>query len=557
MHLAKLKIENLALVDSIDIDFTAKWSCVTGETGAGKSMILGALRLLLGGRADASLIRKGENRTIVEGVFSAGSENDPCEIIWKRKLADEGFELEPDEPIIIRRELTKTGKNLAQIAGRIVTVKQLATLVENMIDIHSQHDHQSLMKKNEQRKALDSFAGVKGLLSEVAGNYKKWHAAEKEYNEWALKERELRREEDLLKFQFNEISNAKLQLNEDTDLLQKEKALANSEEIGNIISELLTLLENDEYGVLSALRKAQREFIRLKNLDSSADKLGDAISESLIGLSDFNQQLASYEAKIETDPKKLIDVQNRIDLITQLKKKYGDTLQEIIDFADEVEKKLSMIDNFDEHVAGLKIKVDTAKVELEKSAAKLTKKRIVAAKKLSREIKKELETLGLKDADFVVQMQTLNNINATGAEEIEFLVALNPGEDAKPLAKVASGGELSRITLALKCIMTNTDDVPILVFDEIDSGISGTVAHAVGERLKKLSSDHQIFVITHMPQIASRSENHYTVTKKVHARRTNVAIDKLNEKDREKEIARMLGGESKTTIAHAKELLNN
>ena len=557
MHLAKLKIENLALVDSIEIDFAPEWSCVTGETGAGKSMILGAMRLLLGGRADASLIRKGADRTIVEGVFVSGNKNDLCEIEWKNKLAEAGFELEKDDPIIIRRELTKSGRNVAQIAGRLVTAKQLTSLTENIIDIHSQHDHQSLMRKSEQRRALDSFAGVKSLLTEVAVNYKEWHLAEKKYSEWALKERELRREEDLLKFQFEEISGAKLQLNEDIELLQKEKTLANAEEIGLIISELSSLIEDDEHSVLSVLRKAQREFMRLKNMDPAAEKLGDSISQSLIELSDFNQQLGSYEDKIETEPKKLTIVQNRIDTITQLKKKYGDTLQEIIDFADEVEKKLSAIDNFDEHVADLKLKVESAKDKLGKSAAKLTKKRTVAAKKLSTEIKKELKTLGLKDAKFVAQIQTLNEINSTGAEEIEFLIAVNPGEDVKPLAKVASGGELSRITLALKCIMTNTDDVPILVFDEIDSGISGTVAHAVGERLKLLSANHQVFVITHMPQIASRSKRHYTVKKKVSAGRTSVMIEFLEEEERENEIARMLGGESETTVAHAKELLKN
>ncbi|RLD12190.1 MAG: DNA repair protein RecN [Chlamydiae bacterium] len=557
MYLAKLKIENLALVDSIDIDFAKKWSCVTGETGAGKSMILGALRLLLGGRADVSLIRKGAERAIVEGVFLASDKNDICEHEWKNTLAETGFELESEEPIIIRRELTKTGRSIAQIAGRLVTAKQLAALTKNIIDIHSQHDHQSLIRRAEQRRALDSFASAKSLLNEVAATYKKWRKAENEYNELAKRERQLRREEDLLKFQFEEISSAKLQTNEDKELLQKEKSLANAEEIGNIISELTALLENDDHGVLSNLRIAQREFMRLKNLDPVAEKLGDSLSQSLIELGDFNQQLASYEDGIETNPKKLTAVQNRIDIITQLKKKYGETLNEIIAFADEVEKKLSMIENFDEHVAELKLKTENAKITLDKSAAKLTKKRAAAAKKLSMEIKRELKTLGLKDAKFVAQMQTLNEISATGAEGIEFLISVNPGEDAKPLAKVVSGGELSRITLALKCIMTNSDDVPILVFDEIDAGISGTVAHAVGERLKKLSSNHQIFVITHMPQIASRSENHFTVTKKIHNGRTSVTIDKLDKKEREKEIARMLGGESKTTIAHAKELLNN
>ena len=554
MRLAKLKIKNLALVENIDTDFLNGWTCITGETGAGKSMILGALKLLLGSRADVSLIRKNVERAIVEGVFLTDGDDDER---WKKKLADNGFELEPDEPIIIRRELTKSGRSVAQIAGRLVTAKQLAALTENLIDIHSQHEHQSLMKKNEQRRTLDAFAGAKKLLEEVAKNFRELQHAEQEYNELANRERELRREEDLLRFQFDEITNAKLLSGEESELIHKEKALANAEEIGEVTTGLLNLFEEDEHGILTALRAAQKEFSHLKKLDDRAEGLGDSLSSALIELSEFAAQLASYQTEIEVDPGKLSEVQNRLYTITMLKKKYGDSIEEILNFAAEVEKKLSAIDNFEDKVEELKKKAEAEREKLKVSSEKLTKKRTAAAKKLSDKIQHELKTLGLKDAKLVVQLEPLEKISASGAEEVEFLIAVNPGEDAKPLAKVASGGELSRITLALKCILTSADDVPILVFDEIDAGISGTVAHAVGERLKKLSSSHQIFVITHMPQIAARADSQFTVIKKVSDGRTSVEIELLEEASREKEIARMLGGAGNTAVAHAKELLNS
>ena len=557
MRLSKLKIKNLALVEQIDCDFSNGWTCVTGETGAGKSMILGALRLLLGGRADAALLRKNAERAIVEGVFIADDVNDSFDKKWKKNLASAGFELEPDDPIIIRRELTKSGRSIAQIAGRLVTAKQLAELTGNLIDIHSQNEHQSLMKKNEQRRMLDVFAGAKNLLNEVAKNFRDLQMAENEYNELANRERELRREEDLLRFQFDEISKAKLAPGEEVNLIHKEKTLANAEELAEVVSGLINLLEDDEQGLLSKLRVAQKEFARLKKLDDQAELLGASLSNALIELNEFSAQLAGYQNDIEVDPTKLNDVQDRLYTITTLKKKYGESIEEILSFAAEVEKKLAAIDNFEDKVEELKIKAESAREKLKVSAEKLSKKRAAAASKLAKNIKNELKELGLKDAQFLVRLKPLDKISSSGAEDVEFLIAVNPGEEPKPLAKVASGGELSRITLALKCILTNADDVPILVFDEIDAGISGTVAHAVADRLKKLSSDHQIFVITHMPQIASRADNHYTVIKKVTDGRTSVTIEFLSDAEREKEIARMLGGASETTIAHAKELLKN
>ncbi|MCK4981566.1 MAG: DNA repair protein RecN, partial [Victivallaceae bacterium] len=557
VHLTKLKIENLALVDSLDIDFLSGGISVTGETGAGKSMILGALRLLVGGRADATMLRKGKDRAIIEGVYEADSKDDAREQEWKKRLTEAGFELDKNDPVIIRRELTRTGRSIAQIAGRLVTVKQLAELTENLIDIHSQRDQQSLSRKSQQREAVDSFAGTGKLVREVADNYHKWKSAKADYDEWLSRERELRREEDLFQFQLNEIRGANIQIDEDKELSQRENILANAGEIRSTIAKILSLLQNDDSGVLNQLSGLRREFQKIIKLDNKTGEWEELLAQSLVTLSEFEQQLSSYQEGIYVNPAELINVQDRLDTLSKLKRKYGDTLEEVINFANEVEDKLNTLGNFDEHVSGLKIKVEQAKKHLDMSAEKLTKKRIKAAEKLSKIVKSELSDLGMKETNFFVKIETRDEITETGAEDIEFYIAVNPGEDAKPISKVASGGELSRITLAIKCVTTCNNDVPILIFDEIDSGIGGTVAHAVAERLLRLADEHQIFVITHMPQIACRSKSHFVVTKKTSGNKTSVRIDYLQPEKRDKEIARMLGGESETTLAHAKELLKN
>lgn len=554
MYLSRLKIDNFALVDSLDAEFEPGLLAVTGETGAGKSMILGSLQLLLGGRADIAKVRKGEKKAVVQGVFETLAPNDKVEKNLKKQLRDSGFEIEDDEPVIIKREVSASGKSAAQIAGNLISIKQLAEFTDSLIDIHSQHDQQSLMKRIWQQQTLDAFAGAEETADKVKTLFSEWRVLLAEIEDKQKHERELRQREDILKYQLKEINDAKLVPGEEKELLEKESFLANSEEIVAAAASISSSLNDEDFGVISKLQNIQRELSRLNELDSRTVEWSELLSQSLINIDDFERQLSSYKDKLEVDPKELLKVQDRLHLISQLKKKYGNSEEEILNYAIKIDAQLQESGSFDENIKQLEKEADDIFRRLQSAANKLGEKRKKTAAKLQKEMEKELEKLGMKNAEFIVDLAPYEEITSYGNEKVEFKISVNPGEDPKPLGKVASGGELSRITLALKCIVTTNVNLPVMVFDEIDAGVSGSIAHAVGERLQKLGEKHQIFAITHMPQIACRGESHFVVEKSVVKERTSVTIKKLNINDKEKEIARMLGGESKTAIAHAKEL---
>lgn len=552
MFLARLKIDNLALVESLDVEFEPRLIAVTGETGAGKSMILGSLMLLLGQRAESGLVRKGAKRASVEAVFDL-SGGIPAALA--SALRDLGIELEPNEPLILRRDISDNSRAAAQIAGRLVSVRQLGELTALLLDIHSQHDQQSLTQRRWQRDVLDAFAGAASLADTVRSLFDQWSAAQREHDDWLARERELRRNEDLLRFQLNEISQAHLNPDEEPELLVRENLLANAEKLGAAAAALLATLQNDEHGVSAALQLMQRQLLHMQQLDPRTAEWAALISSAQDNLAEFERACAAYADQLESDPAELARVQARLHLIDQLKKKYGDSIPDILAFAENVKRELADLGSFEERVQNLKSRADALRAQLEQAAAQLSARRRAAAPKLARAVEKELAQLGMEHTRLHVALQPLDALSASGAESVEFLVATNPGEDPKPLAKVASGGELSRITLALKCVATCRDDVPVLIFDEIDAGISGTVAHAVGERLRRLSANHQVFVITHMAQIAARAASHFAVSKSVSADRTAVAMTLLTGAAREDELARMLGGDSKAARAHARELL--
>jgi len=557
MHLARLRIENLALVDALDAAFEAGTTAVTGETGAGKSMILGSLELLLGSRADAAMVRKGAPRATVEAVIEAVAGPGRSAEALRSVLGPLGIELDGDEPLILRREVAESGRSIAHVGGRLVTVRQLAEITANLIDLHSQHDQQSLTQRRWQREALDSFGGALELADTVRSAYQAWRAARAEHEDWLARERELRRQEDLFRFQSAEIRKAQLQPGEEESLLQRETMLANAEALRGTATTVLDLLGNEEQGAAARLRSAQRELQRLAQLDPGAASWSETLTETLVRCVELERECTAYLERLEVNPGELEKVQDRLHLIGQLKKKYGDSIDAVLEFAAKAEQDLAALGNFEDKLAGLDAKAKALETELKAQAAKLSAKRRAAAGKLSTQVEKELAQLGMKGTSFVVSLEPGAEITASGAEDIEFLIAVNPGEDPKPLTKVASGGELSRITLALKCVAMRGDDVPVLVFDEIDAGVGGTVAHAVGERLQALGEHHQVFVITHLPQIACRADAQFAVSKTVSGDRTTVAMTLLAGDAREKELARMLGGESKTALAHAHELAGN
>ncbi len=555
MYLSRLHIENLALVESLDVEFPVSVVAVTGETGAGKSMILGSIQLLLGERADVTLVRKGAEKAIVEGLFETRESDIERDRHRRQQLRDSGFDIDDDEPLILRREVSASGRSIAYVAGRMVPVKQLAELADNLVDIHSQHAQQSLVQRRWQRQALDEFAGTGDLAETVCQRYRRWTAVQAELDEWREKERDLRRQEDLYTYQHEEIKAAGLKdPGEEANLLERENILAHAEELGSTATDLCELFGEEQQGIVPRIHAAHRLLKRLSELDPALSEVNAGIEQVIISLSDLEQQINTYQTTIEEDPDALQQVQDRLHLISQLKKKYGDSIAEILAYAGTIEKQLSDIGSYEDRLATLEQQRDSSRKELEAAAAQLTKKRAEAALKLSGLVEKELGNLGMREARFVVALEPSEEITAHGAEQVELRIAVNPGEDLKPLAKVASGGELSRITLALKCITTGNDDVQILLFDEIDTGISAVIGQAVGERLQKLGNGHQVFVITHMPHIACRGDVQFTVLKAVEGNRTQVTMKKLDKGERRKEIARMLGGESEMTMAHADEL---
>ena len=557
MHLARLRIENLALVDALDAAFAPGMIAVTGETGAGKSMILGSLELLLGARADVGLVRKGAARAVVEAVFEPCGGTDRRARALRAEFETIGIVLDDDDPLILRREIAQSGRSIAQVAGRLVTVRQLASITTHLIDIHSQHDQQSLTQKRWQRDALDAFAGALDLADTVRAAHQAWRAAQAELDDWKARDRELRRQEDLLRFQIEEIHKVQPELGEDSRLMQRETVLANAEELRTVATAVRSLLGDDEQGAAARLRLAQRELQRLSHLDPATAPWSTTLAEALVHTDDVEHQCDAYLDRVDADPGELEKVQDRLHLLTQLKKKYGSTIEEILAYAGKAEEELRQIGGYEDRLTALAGKADALCSEVRGHAVKLSAKRKVAAAKLRVQVEKELAQLGMAQATFIASLEPAAEIGPAGAEEVEFLIAANPGEDPKPLNKVASGGELSRITLALKCIATRTDDMPVLVFDEIDAGVGGTVAHAVGERLQSLGVTHQVFVITHLPQIACRARTHLSVSKTVAGARTTVSLDALDEEGRERELARMLGGDSKTAIAHARELMKS
>ena len=557
MHLARLRIENLALVDALDAAFEPGMIAVTGETGAGKSMILGSLELLLGARADAGLVRKGAARAVVEAVFEPCGGADRRARALRAELEAIGIALEGDDPLILRREIAESGRSIAQVAGRLVTVRQLAAITAHLIDIHSQHDQQSLTQRRWQRDALDAFAGALDLADTVREAHQAWRAVQAEHDDWQARDRELRRQEDLLRFQLDDIRKAQVEPGEDGRLAQRETILANAEELRTETTAVRSLLGDDDNGAASCLRTAQRELQRLAHLDPATATWSDTLAEALIHVDDVERQCGSYLERIEVNPGELEQVQDRLHLLTQLKKKYGGTIEEILSYAAKAEEDLRQIGGYDDRLTALAAKADALNAVLRGHAQKLSTKRKTAAAKLRAQVEKELAQLGMARTTFVASLEPAAEIGPAGAEEVEFLIAANPGEDPKPLNKVASGGELSRITLALKCIATRTDDMPVLVFDEIDAGVGGTVAHAVGERLQSLGVTHQVFVITHLPQIACRASTHLSVNKTVSGTRTTVSLEGLGDEGLERELARMLGGDSKAALAHARELVKN
>jgi DNA repair protein RecN (Recombination protein N) len=549
--LCELRIRNFALIENLSLRLGAGLNVLTGETGAGKSIIVGALSLLLGERASAEVVRAGTDRASIEGVFEVGG----SEAIL-RLLDERGVEIE-DGLLVLKREVAAEGRSRAWINGSPATASVLGELGRLLVDLHGQHEHQTLLRRDEQRHILDAYAGNQALASEVGAAHRTLQQLRREIEELETRRREVAQRADFLRFQVDEITAAELTAGEEETLKETARRLSHAEELMALASGLADALTGADEAVTTRLASLRRPLDQLVRIDTSQGNLQELYDTAYYALEELGSCLADYAASVEHDPARLEEVRRRQDLIFRLCSKYGATVAEVIEFGERARAELDLLDGAGWELSGLQRREMEAGAELDRLAAELSERRAAAARTLAEEIAAVLPELGMKGGRFEVVILPLPQPGATGAEEIEFRVALNRGFDPRPLAHVASGGELSRVMLAVKTILARLDAVPTLVFDEVDAGIGGRVALQVGEKMRNVAASHQVFAITHLPQIAARAHTHLHVHKQESSGRATTQVQELSGAARVEEIARMLGGdaESRVSLEHARELL--
>jgi len=549
--LVELHIRDYAVVDDLTLSLGPGLNALTGETGAGKSIIVGALSLLIGERASSDVVRAGAERASVEAVF------DLEQLPAVRERAEElGFRLE-DGLLILRREVAAAGRNRAWVGGSPTTAGVVGELGSSLVDLHGQHEHQTLLRARDQRTILDAYGGSTALAKEVARRYRVLEDLKDQLEEREEKQRIVEAREDFLRFQLNEIDEAGLEPGEDDRLEVEIGRHEHSEELARATQALNAELYSSEGAVTDRLAEAKNVLSRLVGFDIALRSEVERVDEALHLVSDVARALGDYATAVEFDPGRLEEVRTRLDRIFRLKRKYGPELADVLETAQRVRTELDAHDEAENDLAKIREEIGVAEAELLSEAAILSTKRGRAATELGIAVSEALPDLGLVGGRFEVELTVSDALSASGAESVEFVVSPNTGFNLMPLARIASGGELSRIMLALKAILASVDEVPVLVFDEIDSGVGGTVASSVAVKLARVAEAHQVFVVTHLPQVASRADAHLVVEKRVDKDITTTVVRQLNEDSRVYEIARMLGGdaESDASREHARELL--
>lgn len=549
--LVELRIRDYAVIEDLTLSLGPGLNALTGETGAGKSIIVGALSLLLGERASSSVVRSGAERATVEAVFDVSGHPHV-----EARLEEMGFRPEEGH-VILRREVAAEGRNRAWVNGSPATAGVVGELGNALVDLHGQHEHQTLLRAREQRGILDAFAGADasaGRVAEIHGKVRDLAAALAE-REGHLRDVESRA--DFLRFQLGEIDGARLEAGEDDELEAEARRHEHAEELVQGASAVHELLYAGEEALGDRLSEARAAVQRLARFDPALEDVVRLLGDAYHGVSDAGRRMGEYASAVEHDPSRLEAVRARLDLIFRLKRKYGPELADVLATGDRVRTELRELDEADHDLEELRRSLDQARQALTEAAAELTALRTSAAGSLGDAVAAVLPELGLTGATFQVRVRPLDEVGPQGAEAVEFLVAPNKGFDAMPLARIASGGELSRVMLALKSILAGVDRIPVLVFDEIDAGIGGVVATAVARKLEEVASRHQVFVVTHLPQLASRAHAHLLVEKEQAGDITATRVRTLHGDARVEEVARMLGGDpdSVTSREHARELL--
>ncbi|MGI8436144.1 MAG: DNA repair protein RecN [Chthoniobacterales bacterium] len=545
-----LRIKNLALVEELEWELAPGFTAITGETGAGKSIIIGALQLLLGERADKSLIRTGAETCTVEAIFS-GEEL----LRLNRGLIEAG--VEPCEgELLLKRTLSSTGANRQFINGSPTTLAVLKSLGDELVDLHGPHDHQSLLSPERQLDLLDAFAHATPALDEYRLHFRQLQQLTNEHAPLSTAEAAREQELDLLRHQVAEINAAQLEASEEEEIESRYKLASNSQRLIELASGAAGRLAEADESVLSQLAESQRLLRELEKLDPAMGEVASDHAQAVVELAEIARTLSRYAERLDLDPQQLAALEQRVSLFETLKRKYGgSTIADVVAFGAQATERMQKIEGRDAELARLSTEIERTRGALEKAAATLRKLRAKAAPKLSAAVRENLRDLGFRQSEFEASLTSLPEPRGNGTDALELLFSPNPGEPLKPLRAIASSGEISRLMLAIKSSLAAQDAIPLLVFDEIDANVGGEIANAVGGKMRALATDHQVLCITHLPQVAAAASTHFVVTKEVAQGRTHSELREVKGKARQEEIARMLGGKSESALKHAATLL--
>ena len=547
--LTDLTIKNIAIIDTLQISFRSGLTVLTGETGAGKSIIIDAVGLVMGNRASSDLIRSGEEEATVEAIFDISALPQV-----RDQLAAAGFDC--DGELLVKRSISRSGKNRIFLNGSMGTLALLGDITHCLINIYGQHESQTLLRPENQLALLDAFAGATAMRDDFAETFRQLQSVRDRLEHLDEQERESARRIDLLSFQSGEIGAASLKAGEETELEDQRQILASAGKLGSISSEAFELLYGGDGAILGQLRRISSSIKEIAAIDHGLGELATTLESAYLQLEDAAIELRDYSSRIESDPATLQQIDDRLDLIGRLKRKYGSTVEEVLDFKKQIDDELEGLYGLEHDRKNLEAEQERLTVEVSAKGTELTALRTIGAAKLKLALESEAHQLAMKGAVIEAALETLSEPRTTGFERVEFIFSPNPGEPPRPLARIASGGELSRLMLAFKQVLPE-GDVPTLIFDEVDTGISGATSELVGRKLQNVAGRQQVLCITHLPQVASCAHHHLRIEKQVRDGRTTTSVAHLGGEERTREIARLLAGERITdsAVVHATEML--
>ena len=547
--LLHLHVKNLALIDEAEVDFTEGLNILTGETGAGKSILIGSINLALGQKASKSMIREHAEYAFVELVFEAGERT-------AEKLKQ--MDIFPDDgQVIISRKLTGN-RSICKINGETCTVSMVKQAAFYLLDIHGQHEHQSLLYPEKQMEILDAYGKeeIQKKREQVQKDYETYKALRKELEQYEIDEEQKKRQMDFLAFEISEIEDAKLKVGEDEELEAQYRKMINAKRITESLSEVYELTGYEREGSSEQIGRAVRQLSQVSELDDDLKGIYETLNDIDALLSDFNRELSSYLSGFQFSQEEFLETEERLNLLNHLKSKYGASIEAVLEYKQEKEEEYEALEHFEQNQAELKRKIEKQETVLQKQCECLTKSRKKWAKSLEKEIIEGLQELNFLDVAFEIVFEEKAEFSSNGKDSICFFISTNPGEPKREFQKVVSGGELSRIMLAIKTILADKDEKETLIFDEIDTGISGKTAWKVSEKMAVIAKSHQVLCITHLPQIAAQTDSHFLIEKSVKELETQTKIWRLDEEKSVEELARMLGGESitETVLSNAREM---